>query len=278
MFVYDSVPTARSFSQTQPLLFVQGRDQPWAANERRSHTGGGSSSRTLACPREWLLVQTLQTRPRAHPRMRADAPALLAFVTVTSSPWPGQTSTFQAFQISDWEHSYGYCKVQAPSHTKPIMRASVFQEVHTTISAASTASLVRQRRAGFSLDWQGTESVTVAEQVILLIRFAARRGKCLCRWWGLQRSRWWHGGCPPFRHRCTCPTVGARSALLSGAGSPGSSRRLLEVPPINLLPPRGHKRMANLAGRHHIQWQHNWRQKLRKLRRRAKADHLAPKS
>eukprot|EP00439_Symbiodinium_sp_Y106_P024702 s5787_g3.t1 len=44
------------------LSSLLGRDQPWAANERRSHTGGGSSS-----------------------RMRADAPALLAFLTLTSS-------------------------------------------------------------------------------------------------------------------------------------------------------------------------------------------------
>ena len=60
------------------------------------------------------VLESYLSRPASNattsPRMRADAPALLAFLTLTSSPGPGQSSTCHAFQISDWEHSYGQAR------------------------------------------------------------------------------------------------------------------------------------------------------------------------
>eukprot|EP00439_Symbiodinium_sp_Y106_P033083 s5787_g3.t4 len=46
------------------LSSLLGRDQPWAANERRSHTGGGSSSRMRADAPAY-------TPPSQQPRQRA---------------------------------------------------------------------------------------------------------------------------------------------------------------------------------------------------------------
>eukprot|EP00439_Symbiodinium_sp_Y106_P032858 s5787_g3.t3 len=136
------------------LSSLLGRDQPWAANERRSHTGGGSSS-----------------------RMRADAPALLAFLTLTSSPGPGQSSTCHAFQISDWEHSYGQArpsrscalpcsKRYTPPSQQPRQRAwfgNAARDFHWTTphpvaaqlaAEATQAATTRQGPIGSARSWQ----------------------------------------------------------------------------------------------------------------------------